>query len=30
VQEDRTARVQEVHATVLHVICELVEEELNG
>jgi D-sedoheptulose 7-phosphate isomerase len=30
VQEDRTARVQEVHATVLHVICELVEEDLNG
>jgi D-sedoheptulose 7-phosphate isomerase len=30
VQEDRTARVQEVHATVLHVICELVEKELNG
>ena len=30
VAEDRTARVQEVHATVLHVICELVEEELNG
>ena len=30
VREDRTARVQEVHATVLHVICELVEEELNG
>ena len=30
VQEDRTARVQEVHATVLHVICELVESDLNG
>jgi len=30
VQEDRTARVQEVHATVLHVICELVEKDLNG
>jgi D-sedoheptulose 7-phosphate isomerase len=30
VAEDRTARVQEVHATVLHVICELVEKELNG
>jgi D-sedoheptulose 7-phosphate isomerase len=29
VKEDRTARVQEVHATVLHVICELVEMELN-
>ena len=30
VQEQRTARVQEVHATVLHVICELVEKDLNG
>ena len=30
VQEARTARVQEVHATLLHVICELVEKELNG
>jgi D-sedoheptulose 7-phosphate isomerase len=30
VQEDRTARVQEVHATLLHVICELVEEELSA
>jgi len=30
VQEDRAARVQELHATVLHVICELVENELNG
>ena len=28
VAEDRTARVQEVHATVLHVICDLVEMEL--
>jgi D-sedoheptulose 7-phosphate isomerase len=28
VAEDRTARVQEVHATLLHVICELVEMEL--
>jgi D-sedoheptulose 7-phosphate isomerase len=28
VSEDRAARVQEVHATVLHVICELVEMEL--
>jgi len=28
VKDDRTARVQEVHATVLHVICELVEMEL--
>jgi D-sedoheptulose 7-phosphate isomerase len=30
VDEARTARIQEVHATVLHVICELVEQELNG
>jgi D-sedoheptulose 7-phosphate isomerase len=30
VQDDRTARVQEVHATLLHVICELVEMDLNG
>ena len=30
VDEERTARVQEVHATVLHVICELVEQGLNG
>ena len=30
VQEARTSRVQEVHATVLHVICELVESDLNG
>ena len=30
VQEDRTARIQEVHATLLHVICELVESDLNG
>lgn len=28
VAEDRTPRVQEVHATLLHVICELVEMEL--
>ncbi len=28
VDETRTARIQEVHATVLHVICELVEREL--
>jgi D-sedoheptulose 7-phosphate isomerase len=28
VHEARTARVQEVHATVLHVICELVERDL--
>jgi D-sedoheptulose 7-phosphate isomerase len=30
VDDARTARVQEVHATVLHAICELVESELNG
>jgi D-sedoheptulose 7-phosphate isomerase len=30
VNEARTSRVQEVHATVLHVICELVEQELHG
>jgi D-sedoheptulose 7-phosphate isomerase len=30
VPEERTARVQEVHATVLHVICELVERELGS
>jgi D-sedoheptulose 7-phosphate isomerase len=30
VDEDDTARIQEVHATVLHVICELVEMELKG
>ncbi len=30
VNDERTSRVQEVHATVLHVICELVEQELNG
>ena len=30
VDESRTARVQEVHATLLHAICELVEEDLNG
>jgi len=28
VDEQRTARVQEVHATLLHAICELVEMEL--
>jgi D-sedoheptulose 7-phosphate isomerase len=28
VNETRTARIQEVHATLLHVICELVEQEL--
>ena len=30
VDEERTARVQEVHATLLHVICELVEKELSA
>ena len=31
VEEERTARVQEVHATLLHVMCELMEMELaNG
>jgi D-sedoheptulose 7-phosphate isomerase len=30
VQEERTSRVQEVHATILHVMCELIEKELNG
>jgi len=30
VDDERTARVQEVHATLLHAICELVESELNG
>jgi len=28
VPEDRTARVQEVHMTLLHILCELVEEGL--
>jgi D-sedoheptulose 7-phosphate isomerase len=28
VQESRTARIQEVHITLLHAICELVEQEL--
>jgi len=28
VNESRTARIQEVHATVLHLLCELVEREL--
>ena len=28
VDEDRTARIQEVHITVLHILCELVEQEL--
>jgi D-sedoheptulose 7-phosphate isomerase len=30
VDDDDTARIQEVHATVLHVICELVEADVNG
>jgi D-sedoheptulose 7-phosphate isomerase len=30
VNEERTSRVQEVHATVLHVFCELVERELSA
>lgn len=30
VDEERTARVQEVHHTLLHAICELVEKRLNG
>ena len=30
VEEPRTSRIQEVHATVLHVICELVEKELSA
>ena len=30
VDDDRTPRIQEVHITMLHIICELVEEELNG
>ena len=30
VDEERTARIQEVHATVLHAICELLEKDLNG
>ena len=30
VDEDRTPRVQEVHITLLHILCELVEDELNG
>src|SRR5689334_4706007 len=28
VQETRTARVQEVHATLLHAMCELIEQDL--
>ena len=30
VDEERTARIQEVHATLLHAVCELVESDLNG
>ena len=30
VDEDRTARIQEVHATLLHAMSELVESDLNG
>ncbi len=30
IDEARTSRVQEVHATVLHVICELIERELSA
>jgi D-sedoheptulose 7-phosphate isomerase len=30
VDEARTSRVQEVHATVLHVMCELIEQELSA
>ena len=30
VDDDRTPRVQEVHTTLLHILCELVEDELNG
>ena len=30
VDDDRTPRIQEVHNTLLHILCELVEEELNG
>jgi phosphoheptose isomerase len=30
VNEARTSRVQEIHATVLHVFCELVEKELSA
>jgi hypothetical protein len=28
VPDDRTPRVQEVHTTLLHILCELVEEGL--
>ncbi len=30
VDDERTPRIQEVHITMLHILCELVEEELNG
>ncbi len=30
VDDDRTPRIQEVHITLLHILCELVEAELNG
>ena len=30
VDEARTSRIQEVHATVLHVMCELIEKELSA
>lgn len=30
VDDDRTPRIQEVHITMLHILCEWVEEELNG
>ncbi len=30
VDEERTSRVQEVHATLLHAICELIESELSA
>jgi D-sedoheptulose 7-phosphate isomerase len=30
VDEERTARIQEVHATLLHAMCELVESELSA
>jgi D-sedoheptulose 7-phosphate isomerase len=30
VDNDHTPRIQEVHITMLHILCELVEEELNG
>jgi D-sedoheptulose 7-phosphate isomerase len=30
VDEARTARIQEVHATLLHIICELVESDLSA